>query len=74
MASNNKCVAFDGKLQLSTFSSLTMERLTLSIVHIVFDLLADRKHTLAEFDVSWFIRTVIDGCEIAWRTMIFYTI
>lgn len=52
MTSNNKCVAFDGKLQLSTFSSLTMERLTLSIVHIVFDLLADTKHTVAEFYVS----------------------
>jgi hypothetical protein len=52
MTSNNRCVAFDGKLQLSTFSSLTLERLALSIVHTVFVLLADRKHTLAEFYVS----------------------
>jgi len=70
-SSNNKCVAFDGKLQLSTFSSLTLERLTLSIVHTVFVLLAHRKHSLAEFCVSWPIRTVTDGCEIAWRNIIF---
>jgi len=57
MTSNNKCVAFDGKLQLSTFSSLTLEWFTLSIVHTVF-VLADRKRSLAEFYVSWPIRTV----------------
>jgi hypothetical protein len=52
MTSYNKCVVFEGKVQLSALSSLTLEKITVSIVHTVFVPLADRKHTLAEFYVS----------------------